>query len=48
MKILSSEGFQFIIITNQAGIARNKMDYNQLNIIHNKLGDFSNNTKSNC
>jgi histidinol-phosphate phosphatase family protein len=40
MKVLSSEGFQFIIITNQAGIARNKMDYNQLNIIHNKLGDF--------
>ena len=40
MKELSSEGFQFIIITNQAGIARNKMDYNDLNNIHNNLLKF--------
>ena len=40
MKKLSLEGFQFIIITNQAGIARNKMNYNDLNTIHNKLLDL--------
>lgn len=40
MKKLSLEGFEFIIITNQAGIARNKMDYNALNTIHNKLLDL--------
>ena len=37
MKQLSIEGFQFIIITNQAGIARGKMNYNDLNKIHNNL-----------
>lgn len=37
MKKLSLKGFQFIIITNQAGIARNKMNYKDLNTIHSKL-----------
>lgn len=40
MKKLSLKGFQFIIITNQAGIARNKMSFKDLNAIHDKLLDF--------
>ena len=37
MKTLSEKGFKFIIITNQAGIARNKIEPNELSRIHRNL-----------
>jgi histidinol-phosphate phosphatase family protein len=37
MKTLSKKGFKFIVITNQAGIARKKMGYNDLDDIHANL-----------
>jgi histidinol-phosphate phosphatase family protein len=43
MKILSKDGFQFIIITNQAGISLGKYTVNDLDEIHEKmLNQFSN------
>lgn len=37
MKLLAEEGFQFIIITNQAGIARGKMTKADLESLHQKM-----------
>ena len=37
MKLLSAEGFRFIIITNQAGIARGKMAISDLERIHSNM-----------
>lgn len=37
MKILAGEGFRFIIITNQAGIARGKLTHLDLENIHDKM-----------
>lgn len=34
---LSNEGYNFIILTNQAGVSRNKMSLNKLNLIHKKM-----------
>ena len=40
MKSLSQKGFKFIIITNQAGIARKKMNASELSRIHTNLLDL--------
>jgi D-glycero-D-manno-heptose 1,7-bisphosphate phosphatase len=40
MESLSNDGYSFIIITNQAGIARKKMTSADLNNIHNKMLDY--------
>lgn len=37
MKQLSDEGFNFIVITNQAGIARGMINANELNQIHSNM-----------
>lgn len=37
MKLLAMEGFQFIVITNQAGIARKKMSISDLESIHYRM-----------
>ena len=43
MKILTERGFKFIIITNQAGIARGLIDPIELHKIHhNMIGDLAN------
>lgn len=39
MKNLAREGFKFIIITNQAGIARKMIDPEELEYIHKKLSE---------
>lgn len=39
MKLLAGEGFKFIIITNQAGIARRKMTKTDLDSLHQKMVD---------
>jgi len=39
MKLLAQDGFQFIIITNQAGIARNMVDPVELKNIHQNMVD---------
>ena len=40
LKILSNYGFKFIVITNQAGIARGMMTHSQLYYIHKKMKDY--------
>ncbi|OUU51929.1 MAG: hypothetical protein CBC25_04395 [Pelagibacteraceae bacterium TMED65] len=37
MEILAKSGFSFIIVTNQAGLARKMIDENDLNVIHKNL-----------
>ena len=37
LKTLAQEGFQFILISNQAGIARGMVDQDELNLIHSNL-----------
>ena len=37
MKFLSTEGFEFIVLTNQAGLARGMIEYKDLNFIHEKM-----------
>ena len=39
MKLLAKEGFRFIVISNQAGVARGMVDQNELNCIHKKMKD---------
>ena len=39
LKTLAKKGFKFIVITNQAGIARNKINYTDLDKIHRNLID---------
>ena len=39
MKLLSAEGFKFIVITNQAGIARGMVDKHELEQIHQNMQD---------
>jgi len=39
MKLLAKEGFKFIVITNQAGIARQMINPNELAIIHQNMID---------
>jgi histidinol-phosphate phosphatase family protein len=40
MKSLSQKGFKFIVITNQAGVARKKMNSSELSRIHTNLTDL--------
>ena len=44
---LSRESFSFIIITNQAGIARNKLTLDDLNQIHNEMKNILQKNKIN-
>ena len=39
MKLLSENGFQFIVVSNQAGIARGMFNLDNLERIHNKMKD---------
>jgi histidinol-phosphate phosphatase family protein len=40
LKKLSNKGFSFIVITNQAGVARKKITKANLNLIHKKMKDY--------
>ena len=39
MKLLSENGFRFIVVSNQAGIARGMLNLDDLERIHNKMKD---------